>query len=36
MFWEYYADRTGELLDTLFQALRTPAPGVVPSPKARR
>jgi chitinase len=25
MFWEYYADRTGVLLDTLFKALRGPA-----------
>ena len=28
MFWEYYADKTGALLDTLFAALRGPSPAV--------
>jgi chitinase len=35
MFWEYYADHTGVLLDTLYRALRRPtaaAPGT-PAPK---
>ena len=27
MFWEYYGDKTGVLLDTLFTALHGPAPA---------
>jgi len=27
MFWEYYGDRTGVLLDTLFTTLHGPAPA---------
>jgi chitinase len=32
MFWEYYGDTTGVLLDTLFTALRGPAPATPRTP----
>jgi chitinase len=36
MFWEYYADRTGVLLDTLFKGLRGRPPSVLRRGTQRR